>query len=278
MKIRIAHSPDSDDAFMFYPLTSGVIETEGFEFEHILHDIETLNREAFKGTYEVTAISFHAFPYIADKYAVLTCGGSVGDGYGPIVVAKGNIETLKGKRIGIPGKYTTAFLLLSLYERDFEPVEMPFDTILQNVAEGKIDAGLIIHEGQISYKDYGLSKIIDLGEWWKEETSLPTPLGCVAVRRDLGRENMLKLDELLRKSIEYALKNKKPALEFAISYAREISDSMEKTETFVDMYVNDYTVDYGRKGREAVKLLLRKGYEEGIIKTRIPQALFVDEL
>ncbi len=278
MKIRIAHSPDSDDAFMFYPLTSGVIETKDFEFEHILHDIETLNKQALRGTYEVTAVSFHVFPYISEKYVALTCGGSVGDGYGPIVVARENFQSLKGKKIGIPGKYTTAFLLLSLYERDFEPVEMPFDTILKSVSEGNTDAGLIIHEGQISYKDYELVKVIDLGEWWKEKTSLPTPLGCVVVRRDIGRKQILKIDSLLRQSIKYALTNKKPALEFAISYAREISNSIEKTETFVNMYVNEYTVDYGYKGIKAVRLLLKEGYEKGIIRKDIPDIIFANEL
>jgi len=278
MKIRIAHSPDSDDAFMFYPLTKGIIETEGFEFEHVLHDIETLNKEAFKGTYEVTAISFHVFPYVSDKYIVLTCGGSVGKGYGPIIVAREKLDSLEGKKIAIPGRYTTAFLLLKLYEDKFIPVELPFDKILDEVAKGTVDAGLIIHEGQISYKNYGLEKLIDLGKWWEKETSLPTPLGCVAVRRDIGKDNINKINSLVRRSIEYSLLNKRPALEFAINYAREIKDSFEKTETFVDMYVNQYTLDYGKEGKEAVKLLLKLGYDRGIISKEVPPTLFIDEL
>lgn len=278
MKIRIAHSPDSDDAFMFYPLTKGIIDTEGFEFEHVLHDIETLNKEAFKGTYEVTAISFHVFPYVSDKYIVLTSGGSVGKGYGPIIVAREKLDSLEGKKIAIPGRYTTAFLLLKLYEDKFTPVELPFDKILDEVAKGTVDAGLIIHEGQISYKNYGLEKLIDLGEWWEKKTSLPTPLGCVAVRRDIGKDNINKINSLVRKSIEYSLLNKRPALEFAINYAREIKDSFEKTETFVDMYVNQYTLDYGKEGKEAVKLLLKLGCDRGVISKEVPPTVFIDEL
>ncbi len=278
MRIRIAHSPDSDDAFMFYPLAEGIIDTKGYEIEHVLKDIETLNREALRGTYEVTAVSFHVYPYISDKYAVLTCGGSVGDGYGPIIVTRSEKDSIKGLRIGIPGKYTTAFLLLNLYESNITPVEMPFDSILSAVKEGEVDAGLIIHEGQISYEDYGLYKFLDLGEWWRKETGLPVSLGCVAVRRDLGKDVMMEIDKLLRESIKYALNNRDEALKHAINYARDISDSLERTDTFVSMYVNRYTVDYGDDGRRAVRLLLRKGYEKGIIKTEIPEKIFVDEL
>ena len=176
MRIRIAHSPDSDDAFMFYALTAGKIYTDGLQIEHVLADIETLNREALKGTYEISAISFHAYPYVADKYLVLPSGGSVGEGYGPIVVSKQALNSLKGKRIGVPGKLTTAFLVLKLYEPDFEEVVMPFDQILLAVQEGRVDAGLVIHEGQLSYVDKGLKKIVDLGQWWQEKTGLPLPL------------------------------------------------------------------------------------------------------
>ncbi|RUM29919.1 MAG: ABC transporter substrate-binding protein [Aquifex sp.] len=278
MRIRIAHSPDSDDAFMFYPLVKGLIDTEGLEIEHVLADIETLNREALKGTYEVSAISFHAYPYVAEKYAVLPSGGSVGEGYGPIVVAKEDLESLKGKRIAVPGELTTAFLTLKLYEPEFEHVVVPFDKIIQTVLEGKVDAGLVIHEGQLSYRDYGLKKVVDLGEWWKEKYGLPLPLGCNVVRRDLGREIIKKIERLMRQSVEFALREKGKALEYAINYARDLSEDVERTQKFVSMYVNERTVDYGEEGREAVRLLLKLGKERGIIKTEIPEKIFSDEL
>lgn len=278
MKIRVAHSPDSDDAFMFYPLTKGLIDTEGLEFEHILADIETLNREALKGTYEVSAISFHAYPYVADKYAVLPSGGSVGEGYGPIVVSKEELGSLKGKRIAVPGELTTAFLVLKLYEPEIEHVVYPFDRIIDAVLKGEVEAGLVIHEGQLSYKDYGLKKVVDLGEWWKEKYGLPLPLGCNIVKKDLGKDVIKKIERLMRKSVEYALKEKEKALEYAINYARDLKDDPRRTEKFVSMYVNERTIDYGEEGREAVRLLLRLGKEKGIIKTEIPEKIFSDEL
>lgn len=278
MKIRIAHSPDSDDAFMFYPLVKGLIDTEGLEIEHVLADIETLNREALKGTYEVSAISFHAYPYVADKYAVLPSGGSVGEGYGPIVVAKEELSFLKGKKIGVPGELTTAFLTLKLYEPDFEPVVIPFDQIINAVLEGKVDAGLLIHEGQLSYEDYGLKKVVDLGEWWKEKFGLPLPLGCNVVRKDLGRELIKKIERLMRKSVEYALREKEEALAYAMNYARDLSKDPQRAQKFVSMYVNERTLDYGEDGREAVRLLLKLGKEKGIIKAEIPEKIFSDEL
>ncbi len=278
VKIRIAHSPDSDDAFMFYPLVKGLIDTEGLEIEHVLADIETLNREALKGTYEVSAISFHAYPYVADKYAVLPSGGSVGEGYGPIVVAKEELSSLKGKKIAVPGELTTAFLTLKLYEPEFEHIVIPFDQIINAVLEGKVDAGLVIHEGQLSYKDYGLKKIVDLGEWWKEKYGLPLPLGCNVVRKDLGKELIKMIEKLMRESVEYALKEREKALTYAINYARDLSEDPERTQKFVSMYVNERTVDYGEEGREAVRLLLRLGKERGIIKTEIPEKIFSDEL
>ncbi len=277
MKIRIAHSPDSDDAFMFYPLVRGTIDTEGLEIEHVLADIETLNREALKGTYEVSAISFHAYPYVADKYLVLPSGGSVGEGYGPVVVAKERPESLKGKRIAVPGTLTTAFLTLKLYEPDFEPVVVPFDQIIDEVLKGNVDAGLVIHEGQLTYSDHGLVKIVDLGEWWKDKYDLPLPLGCNIVRRDLGEEVIRKLERLMRKSIEYSLRERDKALAYAIDYARDLQEDRERTDKFVGMYVNHRTVDYGEDGREAVRLLLRLGRERGIITTDIPQRIFSDE-
>ncbi|NPB06355.1 MAG: ABC transporter substrate-binding protein [Aquificae bacterium] len=278
MKIRIAHSPDSDDAFMFYPLVKGLIDTEGLEIEHVLADIETLNREALKGTYEVSAVSFHAYPYVADKYAVLPSGGSVGDGYGPVVVAREELPTLKGKRVAVPGKLTTAYLTLKLYEPDFTPVELPFDRIIEAVEKGEVDAGLVIHEGQLTYPEHGLKKLVDLGEWWKERYGLPLPLGCNVVRKDLGRETVKKLERLMRKSVEYALEERAKALEYALNFARELSRDAKKTDRFVSMYVNERTLDYGEEGREAVRLLLRLGRERGIIKVPIPDKIFTDEL
>ncbi len=278
MKIRIAHSPDSDDAFMFYPLVKGVLDTEGLEIEHVLADIETLNREALKGTYEVSAISFHAYPYVADKYLVLPSGGSVGEGYGPVVVAKERPQSLKGKRIAVPGTLTTAFLTLKLYEPDFEPIVVPFDRIIDEVLKGNVDAGLVIHEGQLTYSDHGLMKIVDLGEWWKDKYDLPLPLGCNIVRRDLGVEVIRELERLMRKSIEYSLGEREKALAYAIDYARDLQEDRERTDRFVGMYVNERTIDFGKDGREAVRLLLRLGREREIIKVDIPEVIFSDEL
>ncbi len=278
MLIRVAHSPDSDDAFMFYPMVKGLIDTYGFDIEHILTDIETLNKEAFKGTYELSAISFHAYPYVADKYLVLPSGGSVGEGYGPMVVTKEPVSSIKGKKIGIPGELTTAYLALRLFEGDFEPVFMAFDKILDEVEKGSIDAGLIIHEGQITYKDRGLHKFVDLGEYWKEKYNLPLPLGCNVVRKDLGYGVIKKLEKLMRESIEKALSIKQEALNYAINYARELENNMQKTNTFVSMYVNQRTVDYGEDGKEAIRLLYKLGKEKGIIKADIPDIIFTDEL
>ena len=278
MKIRIAHSPDSDDAFMFYPLVKGLIDTEGLEIEHVLADIETLNREALKGTYEVSAISFHAYPYVADKYLVLPSGGSVGEGYGPVVVAREKLESLKAKKIAVPGTLTTAYLTLKLYEPEFEPVVVPFDRIIDEVLKGSVDAGLVIHEGQLTYTDYGLVKVVDLGEWWKEEFGLPLPLGCNVVRKDLGRDVIKKIERLMRKSVEFSLRERERALSYAIDYARDLSEDRERTDRFVGMYVNERTIDYGPDGREAVRLLLRLGRERGIIETDLPEVIFSDEV
>ncbi len=278
MRIRIAHSPDSDDAFMFYALTAGKIDTEGLEIEHVLADIETLNREALKGTYEVSAISFHAYPYVADKYLVLPSGGSVGEGYGPIVVAKENLENLKGKRIAIPGRLTTAYLVLKLYEPDFEEVLLPFDEVLDAVADGIVDAGLVIHEGQLSYQDRELKKVVDLGQWWMEKTGLVLPLGCNIIRKDLGIEVIRKMERLMKRSIEYALQHRDEALNFAREYARDIKEDKERTNRFVSMYVNHRTLDYGEDGRRAVRLLLQMGIERNIIEANMPKVIFSDEV
>ncbi|WP_448587589.1 menaquinone biosynthesis family protein [Thermocrinis sp.] len=277
MLIRIAHSPDSDDAFMFYPLTAGVIDTEGLQIEHVLADIQTLNEHALKGTYEVSAVSFHAYPYISDKYLVLPSGGSVGDGYGPIVVVRERIESLKGERVAVPGLLTTAYLVLKLYEPDFEPVVYPFDKIIDAVLSGEVKAGLLIHEGQLIYEDRGLVKLVDLGQWWKEKTSLPLPLGCNVVRKDLGLELIRKIERLMKESVRYALAHKEEALSFAKNYARDIKDDHLKVDRFVSMYVNHRTLDYGEDGRKAVRLLLTLGYEKGIIKVPPPKIIFSDE-
>jgi 1,4-dihydroxy-6-naphthoate synthase len=277
MRIRVAHSPDSDDAFMFYPLVKGLVDTEGLEIEHVLADIETLNREALRGTYEVSAVSFHVFPYIADRYLVLPSGGSVGDGYGPVVVAREPLNGLKGRRVAVPGRFTTAYLTLKIYEEDFEPLEVPFDRVMEAVLEGEAEAGLVIHEGQLSYGDRGLIKVLDLGEWWKERTGLPLPLGCNVVRRDLGKDTIGKIETLMRKSVEKALEEKERALSYAAEYARDLKGDMRRTERFVRMYVNRYTLDYGKEGREAVRLLLRLGRERGIIEAEVPEVIFSDE-
>jgi 1,4-dihydroxy-6-naphthoate synthase len=275
--IHVAHSPDSDDAFMFYPLVAEKIDTKGLKFEHVLKDIESLNRDAKEGKWEVSAISFHAYPYVADKYLVLPSGGSVGEGYGPVVVSKEPLNTLKEKKVAIPGRWTTAYLTLKLFEPEFEPVEVYFEDIIPAVLEGKVDAGLVIHEGQLTYKDFGLKKFVDLGEWWKEKYNLPLPLGCNIVRKDLGKELIDLIAKLMRESIEYSLTHKEEALEYARKFARGLENDTERSEKFVSMYVNERTVDYGKDGREAVKLLLKLGYEKGIIKVPIPEKIFTDE-
>ncbi len=262
MLIRIAHSPDADDAFMFYALAKNLIPTGDYQFEHILKDIETLNQEALKGTYEITAISYHAYPYIADKYALMTCGSSVGDGYGPILVAKNNLPSLQGKRIAVPGKLTTAYLALKLYLKDFDPVFINFDEIIPAVKKGQVEAGLIIHEGQLTYEREGLFKLVDLGEWWQEETGFPLPLGGNAIRKDLG-EKTEEVAQLVKESIKFSLSNRGEALNYALSFGRGLNE--KDGDRFVGMYVNEWTVDLGEKGKEAVELLLKSGAKKGII-------------
>ena len=276
--IRVAHSPDSDDAFMFYPMVKGLIDTYGFKIEHVLKDIESLNEDAKKGTYELSAISFHAYPYVADKYYVLPSGGSVGDGYGPIVVTREPVDSIKGKKIAIPGELTTAYLVLRLFEEEFEPVVMAFDKILDEVEKGTVDAGLVIHEGQLTYKDRGLYKFVDLGEHWKEKYNLPLPLGCNIVRKNLGLDTIKKLENIMRESVKKALELRKEALDYAKNYARDLENDEERAFKFVSMYVNNRTIDYGEDGKEAVRLLYRLGKEKGIIKADIPDVIFTDEL
>ena len=270
MRITVAHSPDSDDAFMFFGLASGAVDTGGIEVDQVLSDIETLNRAAFEGKYEVTAVSFHAYAHLADKYALLPHGASMGDNYGPIVVARNDGATqVKGQKIAIPGTLTTAYLALRIYEPDFEYVVVPFDEIEQFVLDGKADAGLLIHEGQLTYAENGLKKIVDLGEWWNERTGgLPLPLGGNIIRRDLGPEMIAKVSKLLHESIAYALSNRKAAVEYAQQFGRGLDK--ERTDTFVGMYVNDLTLDYGERGRQGVERLMTEAFEKGLIPKRVP--------
>ena len=268
MRIRVAHSPDSDDAFMFYALASGQIETGDLEYVHELQDIETLNRRALKAELEVTAVSIHAYAYLADQYALLSSGSSMGDGYGPRLVSKSPKPVdprtaTKGMRIAIPGMMTTAYLSLRLYQPDFEPVVMPFDQIEDAVLRGDVPVGLLIHEGQLTYADIGLQLWDDMGAWWLGETGLPLPLGGNVVRRDLGPAVTAQVARDLKASIEFSLANRATALAHAKQYNRGISD--EHTDTFVGMYVNQWTVDYGPRGRKAVQLLLDRGHAAGII-------------
>jgi 1,4-dihydroxy-6-naphthoate synthase len=268
--ISLAHSPDSDDAFMFYGLATHKIETGDLEFEHILKDIQTLNEEARKGTYDVTAISFHAYAYIADKYALLPHGASIGDNYGPVVVAREELDPadLSELTVAVPGTLTSAFLALSIYQPKFNYEVVPFDQIIDAVTEKRCDAGLLIHEGQLFYHTLGLHKVLDLGEWWHEHTDgLPLPMGGNAIRRDLGAETIREVSELLRESIRYSLDNREDALAYAMQFAREMDPAL--ADRFVAMWVNELTLDYTERGREAVRRLLTEGYERGIIPHKV---------
>ncbi|MEO6213536.1 MAG: MqnA/MqnD/SBP family protein [Vicinamibacterales bacterium] len=269
-RITVAHSPDSDDAFMFYGLASNNVDTGGIVVNQVLSDIETLNRAAFEGKYEVSAVSFHAFAHLSDKYALLPHGASMGDNYGPIVVARqdGGPAGVKGSRIAIPGELTTAYLSLRIYEPDFDYVVVPFDEIQQAVLDGQADAGLLIHEGQLTYQDEGLRKIVDLGEWWSERTGgLPLPLGGNVIRRDLGPEMIRKVSKLLHDSIAFALSHRTDAITYAEQFGRGLD--REKTDTFVGMYVNDLTLGYGERGRKAVEQLMNEAFERGLIPQRV---------
>ena len=263
MLIRLGHSPDPDDAFMFWGLASGRVDPRGFEFQHVLADIQSLNEWALEGRLEVTALSLHAYPYVQERYALLPHGASMGSGYGPIVVAREPMskDELAGVRISVPGRMTTAFLVLRLYIGDFEYRETPFDRILDQVVEGRADAGLLIHEGQLTYGSRGLAKVVDLGEWWLLETGLPLPLGVNVARRDLGMETLRELSDVLRDSIRAGLANREEALAYAMQFGRGLST--ELADRFVGMYVNELTEDYGDEGRQAVSELLRRGEEIG---------------
>jgi 1,4-dihydroxy-6-naphthoate synthase len=269
-RITVAHSPDSDDAFMFYGLASGNVDTSGIVVDQVLSDIETLNRAAFEGRYEVTAVSFHAYAHLIDKYALLPHGASMGDKYGPIVVSRPDgPRAVKGARIAIPGTLTTAYLALRIYEPDFEYTVVPFDEIGQAVADGRAEAGLLIHEGQLTYKDEGLRKIVDLGEWWSERTGgLPLPLGGNIIRRNLGPEMIAKVSKLLHDSIAYALSHRTEAVEYALQFGRGLDRS--RTDTFVGMYVNDLTLAYGERGRRGLERLMTDAFEKGLIPRPVP--------
>ena len=267
--IRVGHSPDSDDAFMFYALAKDKLNTGNLRFVHELSDIESLNRRALKGELEVSAISIHAYAYLADRYALLSSGSSMGDRYGPRLVARSAMvrEDLKGKTVAVPGEWTTAFLALKLYEPRVEHVVVPFDEIMGYVERGESDAGLLIHEGQLTHEGEGFTLIEDLGEWWYAETGLPLPLGGNVVRRDLGEETVREVAHLIRASIRYALDHREEALAYALDYARDLPP--ELADRFVSMYVNEWTLDYGKTGRKAVQTLLSRGYEAGVIPDKV---------
>src|SRR6266851_2508044 len=264
--ITIAHSPDSDDAFMFYGLATNKLDTGRLTFKHLLKDIQTLNEEAMRGTYDVTAISFHAYAYVADKYALLPHGASIGDNYGPIVIANEDLDPseLSKVKIAVPGTLTSAFLALSIYQPNFKYEVVPFDQIIEAVTERRCDAGLLIHEGQLFYQDLGLHKVLDLGEWWHKHTGgLPLPMGGNAIKRDLGPDTIREVSNLLKEGIQYSLDNREDALQYAMQFAREMDPAL--ADRFVAMWVNDLTLDYGERGREAVRRLLAEGHERGII-------------
>ena len=269
MKVSLAHSPDSDDAFMFYGLARGKVDTGGLEIAHVMGDIESLNQAAREGRHEVTAISFHAYPYVADRYALMPCGGSIGDGYGPLVVARDAIDPagIGDRLVAVPGTLTSAYLALKLFAPAARTRVVPFDLILDEVAAGRADLGLVIHEGQLTYGGQGLRKVVDLGAWWKEETGLPLPLGGNAVRRDLGPDLMARLTRLVRETVRYSLDHRREALDYAMGFARGMAP--EIADRFVGMWVNEMTLDCGERGRRAVQALLHRGYEAGIIPNRV---------
>ena len=267
--ITVAHSPDSDDAFMFYGLATNKIDTGDLNFTHVLEDIQTLNEKATRGVYDVTAVSFHAYAYISDKYALLPHGASIGEGYGPIVVAREpyKIEDLPRLKIAVPGELTSAFLALRILCPDFEYEVVPFDQIIKAVQDGACNAGLLIHEGQLFYQDLGLQKIVDLGEWWHEWTSLPLPMGGNVIRRDLGAETISRVSNYLHESICYSLDHRADALQYAMQFARDMDP--ELADRFVQMWVNNLTLDYTDRGRAGVQRLLDEGAERGIIPRRV---------
>jgi 1,4-dihydroxy-6-naphthoate synthase len=275
-EITVAHSPDSDDAFMFYGMATNKVRVPSVKFTHTLCDIETLNRMALEGHYDITAVSFHAYPYIQDKYAIMPTGGSVGEGYGPMIVSSRNIPADEiGKiKIAVPGTMTTAYLALKLYAPESVTEVVPFDQIIPQVLAGKYEAGLIIHEGQLTFGKAGLHRFLDLGKWWRDLTGMPLPLGGNAIRRDLGPSLLLSCCNALRDSIRYALENREEALQYAMQFARDLD--VQQADKFIGMYVNERTLDYGKDGREAIVKLLDLGYERGIIPHK-PNVEFVGD-
>lgn len=267
--ITVAHSPDSDDAFMFYGLATHKLETDGLKFQHTLKDIQSLNEDAKNGVFDVTAISFHAYAYVADKYELLPHGASIGDNYGPIVVAREHYvpDDIGNLTIAIPGELTSAFLALRIFNSDFKYVVVPFDEIIEAVQRGVADAGLLIHEGQLFYKQLGLNKVLDLGEWWHEKTKLPLPMGGNVIRRDLDNGLKQQVSKHLRESIEYSMENREDALAYAMQFARDMRP--ELADRFVAMWVNELTLDYGKRGRDAVRKLLNEGHKAGIIPHKV---------
>lgn len=276
-RLTLGHSPDPDDAFMFYGLACGKLDTGSWTFEEVMEDIQTLNVRAIGGELDITAISIHAYPYVADKYALTCCGSSMGDGYGPMVVARepAEIEELRGRRIAIPGELTTAFLALNLLlgKGEFEHEVVMFDRILEHVADGKSDAGLIIHEGQLTFSNHDLHSVVDLGEWWKSKTNLPLPLGGNCISRGLGAEAMSEVTAILTRSIKYSLDHRDEAVRHALQYARDMGRDL--ADKFIGMYVNDWTIDYGPVGREAIRVLLAEGHRAGLVP-EVGEIDFVD--
>jgi 1,4-dihydroxy-6-naphthoate synthase len=276
VELTLAHSPDSDDAFMFYGLATRKIGTGNLKFTHQLEDIQTLNQKACEGIYDITAISFASYALVSDRYILLPAGASFGDRYGPLVVAKGSLAAadLKKRRVAVPGKMTTAYLTLMLYQPEVEPVVIPFDQILDSVAKGEMDAGVVIHEGQLTYSLHGLRKVIDLGEWWHQQTGLPLPLGGNGIRRALDPGVIRRVARVLRASIRYSLEHREEALAYAMHFARGLDHFT--ADRFVSMYVNEWTLDYGETGRRAVQTLLDRGFQYGLLPREV-QAEFAEE-
>jgi 1,4-dihydroxy-6-naphthoate synthase len=278
--LQLGHSPDPDDAFMFYALARDLMPTGKWRFNHILQDIQTLNQRAMRGELEISAISIHAYPYVADHYALMSCGSSMGDGYGPMIVTREptSVEQLRGKRIAIPGRLTTAYLTTQLLLGkeslgNFEPVLAMFAEIPQMVARGEVDAGLLIHEGQLTFKTLGLHLVVDLGVWWQQQTGLPLPLGGNVIRRDMGGEAMQEVTDILRRSIQYSLDHRKEAVDYSLQFGRDLNSDL--ADRFVGMYVNHWTLDYGPRGREAISRLLAEGSRAGIVP-EIPPIQFIN--
>jgi 1,4-dihydroxy-6-naphthoate synthase len=275
-EIKLAHSPDSDDAFMFYALATHKLATPGYKYTHVLSDIQSLNEAALQETYDVTAVSFAAYPSLREKYVLLDCGASFGEGYGPIVVTTNSMKPseLKGKRIGVPGLKTSAYLTLKLFQPDFEPVVIPFDKIIEAVRDDVVEAGLLIHEGQLFFPQLGLHRVIDLGIWWQEQTSLPLPLGGNAVRRSLGPELGRQIAKTIRDSVAYGLEHREEALNYAMQFARDMDTDL--ADKFVGMYVNRWTLGYGEKGKKAVREFIQRGTAAGLLPSP-PEVEFLAE-